>query len=57
MQVITLDTKNCDEVVKELKFANFKFYTYDPAEKVPVKVVLQGYKDRPNVKNTSLTLK
>lgn len=47
VKVITLNKKNFDEVVKELKLRNFNFFTFDPAEKVPVKVVLQGYKDRP----------
>ena len=47
VQVITLNKRNFDKVVKELKLHNFKFYTFEPAEKTPVKVVLQGYKDRP----------
>lgn len=47
VQVITLNRRNFDKVVQKLKLRNFKFYTFDPVENVPVKIVLQGYKDRP----------
>ena len=46
VQVITLTKKNFDLVFEELKRSNFNFYTFNP-EKPPVKVVLQGYQDRP----------
>ena len=47
VQVITHKKLHFDLVVKKLKLRNFKFFTFDPAEKVPVKIVLQGYPDRP----------
>lgn len=47
VQVITLSKKNFDKVQMVLKLHNVKFYTFDLAQNVPVKIVLQGYQDRP----------
>ncbi|XP_038116633.1 uncharacterized protein LOC119768913 [Culex quinquefasciatus] len=47
VQVITLLRANYDKVLMVLKTNNVKYFTFDPAETVPVKIVLQGYTDRP----------
>lgn len=46
VQVITLNKKSFVGVKKILHENRINFYTFNPGEDVPVKIVLQGYKDR-----------
>lgn len=42
VQVITLDKSEQEKMLIVLKTNNVKYFTFDPAEAVPVKIVLQG---------------
>lgn len=46
VQVITLNKESFVGVKKILHENRINFYTFNPGEDVPVKIVLQGYKDR-----------